>query len=343
MAQFDKIGKVNKDLITKEFLADKEDKQERRRIEFNGKSSTGTVVSFSAFQKLQDDSTEGSLKINRRLEKIDVDQEVEILPDNLKLKFTSTGRVDGLTVEVAAEGNPSDLPSLFEKKAAAAEGDAEAPAAEAPAAEAADAKNKFGASIALKYNRKVNDDVDVAGTVKASQEKKDGARLLELSGALSHSCGGTTGFLVKTPITDLKSFKELAFAAQFAEGNLTLNGQVKTERVVDKKTKAESLKTNATVGVVHKFNDRTQWGAEAKLPVKGEDAAEIRAVLQRNIGDERYKLRVAVPTGRVAGAFSTDFSAHSSLSITAEGDLRNVLSGKAADYKLSSKVAFNAE
>lgn len=329
MAQFDKIGKDAKDLLTKDFLNDKADKQERRRVEFNGKSSTGTKVSFSAFQKLSDESIEGSLKINRRLEKVDVDSEVEFEPNNVKVKFTDEGRVDGLTVEVTAEGNPADLPGLFEKKA-------EGETAAAP---------QFGASLGFKYTRKVNDDIAIAAALKASQEKKDGARLLEISSALTHSCGGTAGFLVKTPIADPQKFKELTGAAQFAEGNLVLSGQVKAERVAANKEKEteESVKANASVAVLHKYNDRTQWGAEAKMAVKGTDAAELRAVLQRNIGDERYKLRIAVPTGRAAASFSTKFSANSSLALAAEGDVRNVVSGKAADYKLSSKVAFNAE
>eukprot|EP01094_Clydonella_sp_ATCC50884_P011066 TRINITY_DN20868_c0_g1_i1.p1 TRINITY_DN20868_c0_g1~~TRINITY_DN20868_c0_g1_i1.p1 ORF type:complete len:339 (+),score=153.65 TRINITY_DN20868_c0_g1_i1:34-1050(+) len=338
MSQFEKLGKANKDLLTKEFIDDKPDKQQRRRVEFNGKSSNGTKVSFSAFQKLSDESTEGSLKINRRMEKLDIDSEIEILPNNIKGKWTDSDRVKGLTVEATVEGNPADLGGLFAKKADApaegtpAEGDAEPAKAEVKAP-------KFGASLGVKYTKKVNDDFNVAGAIKASQEKKDGARLLEVSTAVHHSCGGSFGGLVKTPFNDLQKFKELAVAAQFAEGELTFNGQIKWER------KDDALKSNLTAGVVHAYNAQTQWGAEAKLPLKGGklEESELRAVLQRNIGAEQYKLRVAVPSGRIAGAFSTDFSKHSQLSVAAEGDLGKVVKGESADYLISSKLAFNAE
>lgn len=330
MAQFDKFGKCTKDLLSKGFLDDKADKQERRAVDFTGKSSSGVSLSFHAAEKLATGATEGKVTVNRHCNHTGLDTEFVLAPENVKVTLTDSENVDGLTATLTVEGNPSNAHQLFAKKEEAAEGEE---------AKAAPCCQGFGASFGLQYKHKVNDDVQVAVSAKASREKKDSANFAEVSAAIHHSCGGGFGFSVKSPMEKLQEFKEAEVGAIYHEGNMGFNAAVKGER------KEGAVKTTLTVGVIHAYNDATTWGVEGTYALKNgaADDNQVRAVVQRKCGDEQYKLRIAAPSGRVAGAFSTKLGAHSDLSFSAEGDLSKITAGSASDYKFASKLAFNAK
>jgi len=131
------------------------------------------------------------------------------------------------------------------------------------------------------------------------------------------------------------AFKEASVGGRYSESDLTIDGGLTFS-----KEKSGDL---GSIGAIHKYNDCTSWGAEATVPIKGSKQWEVRGVLARTCGDEAFKLRLAYPSGRVAGAYSTKFGAHTDVSVAVESNLVNIFEGKAADHKISSKVSFNAK